>query len=209
MIKLEKLSDSSNLPLLATFNSGQFSLDIVMFDKLRKKIEEESNQGENSGGEMVKERPNENQQSLEEKRPETVIESSYHTDAESENTSEIGIGSLMNKRAKLEEAIDYVGLMIKNLKDKRTNLEKEIEDESVDIKNLKEKLVKVTDYINEENVGIQNLVKKRSEVEKEADDVGTIINDLRDKLSSIGSIVDEEGKRIKSFKDTRPKTDEF
>ena len=47
----------------------------------------------------------------------------------------------MNKRAKLEEAIDYVGLMIKNLKDKRTMLEKDIEEESVDIKNLKEKLL--------------------------------------------------------------------
>ena len=51
----------------------------------------------------------------------------------------IGIDALMNKRVKLEEAIDYVGLMIRNLKEKRTNLEKEIEDESVDIKNLREK----------------------------------------------------------------------
>ena len=46
--------------------------------------------------------------------------------------STIGIGELMGKRAKLEEAIDYVGLMIKNLKDKRTMLEKDIEEESVD-----------------------------------------------------------------------------
>ena len=46
------------------------------------------------------------------------------------------------KRAKLEEAIDYVGLMIKNLKDKRTLLEKDVEEEAVDIKNLKEKLTK-------------------------------------------------------------------
>ena len=68
--------------------------------------------------------------------------------------SEIGIGDLMNKRAKLEEAIDYVGLMIKNLKDKRTKLVKEIEDESVDIQNLKEKLVKVSEYIEEEGRGI-------------------------------------------------------
>ena len=59
----------------------------------------------------------------------------------SQSDSEIGISSLMNKRAKLEEAIDYVGGLIANLKEKRTNLEKEIEEESVDIKNLKEKLI--------------------------------------------------------------------
>ncbi len=59
--------------------------------------------------------------------------------------SQIGIGELIGKRAKLEEAIDYVGLMIKNLKDKRTLLEKDIEEESVDIKNLKEKLQKVSE----------------------------------------------------------------
>ncbi|MEK6870970.1 MAG: transcriptional regulator, partial [Thermoproteota archaeon] len=53
-----------------------------------------------------------------------------------ETVGEIGIVELMDKRAKLEEAIDYVGLMIKNLKDKRTVLEKDIEEESVDIKNL-------------------------------------------------------------------------
>ena len=74
-----------------------------------------------------------------------------------EADSDIGISSLMNKRAKLEEAIDYVGGLISNLKEKRTNLEKEIEEESVDIKNLKEKLMKVSDYIDEETRGIQHL----------------------------------------------------
>jgi len=49
----------------------------------------------------------------------------------------------MGKRFKLEEAIDYVGGMIKDLKEKRTNLVKNIEDESVDIKNMKEKLTKI------------------------------------------------------------------
>jgi hypothetical protein len=44
-----------------------------------------------------------------------------------ETVGEIGIVELMDKRVKLEEAIDYVGLMIKNLKDKRTVLEKDIE----------------------------------------------------------------------------------
>ena len=38
--------------------------------------------------------------------------------------SQLGIEGLMDKRFKLEEAIDYVGLMIKDLKDKRTNLVK-------------------------------------------------------------------------------------
>ena len=73
-----------------------------------------------------------------------------------EAVGEIGIVELMDKRAKLEEAIDYVGLMIKNLKDKRTVLEKDIEEESVDIKNLKEKLEKVSQYIEEENMRNQS-----------------------------------------------------
>jgi len=50
--------------------------------------------------------------------------SSYSQPAEESTSSQIGIGSLMDKRAKLEDAIDYVGLMIKNLKDKRTDWKK-------------------------------------------------------------------------------------
>ena len=57
--------------------------------------------------------------------------SSYSQPAEESTSSQIGIGSLMDKRAKLEDAIDYVGLMVKNLKDKRTKLEKDIEDEDM------------------------------------------------------------------------------
>ncbi len=38
--------------------------------------------------------------------------------------SQLGIQELMNKRFKLEEAIDYVGSMIKELRDKRSNLQK-------------------------------------------------------------------------------------
>src|ERR1700756_4367627 len=72
------------------------------------------------------------------KIPEPIQQTRMSTSGE-----DIGIKALMDKRTKLEKAIDYVGLMIKDLKDKRTNLEKNIEDESVDIKNLKEKLVKV------------------------------------------------------------------
>ena len=89
-----------------------------MFDKFK----------EEKGGEMMEERTEENV------NEEESVETSPN------NESTIGIGELMGKRAKLEEAIDYVGLMIKNLKDKRTMLEKDIEEESVDIKNLKEKL---------------------------------------------------------------------
>jgi chromosome segregation ATPase len=119
--------------------------------------------------------------------------------------SEIGIADLMNKRAKLEEAIDYVGLMIKNLKDKRTRLVKEIEDESVDIQNLKEKLVKVGEYIEEEGRGIRDLSNKRAQVEKQADEVGALIGNLRSKLASIDSVVEGEENKVKSIKESRQK----
>lgn len=108
------------------------------------------------------------------KIPEPIQQTRMSTSSE-----DIGIKALMDKRTKLEEAIDYVGLMIKDLKDKRTNLEKNIEDESVDIKNLKEKLVKVGQYIEEEKQGIKTLQQKRGEVEKEADDVAVMITNLR------------------------------
>ena len=121
----------------------------------------------------------------------------------SQTASQIGIEALMDKRVKLEEAIDYVGLMIKNLKDKRTKLVKNIEDESVDIKNLKEKLTKINQFIQDENEGLQQLTSKRSQVEKDADDVGNIVYGLRDKISEIDKIVADEASRIKSFKDSR------
>ncbi len=79
-----------------------------------------------------------------EDKPEENVKSVESTSTV-ESVSEIGIEELIEKRGKLEEAIDYVGLMIKNLKDKRTLLEKDIEEESVDIKNLKEKLQKVSE----------------------------------------------------------------
>jgi chromosome segregation ATPase len=120
---------------------------------------------------------------------------------------DIGIKELMDKRTKLEEAIDYVGIMIKDLKDKRTNLEKNIEDESVDIKNLKEKLLKVGQYIEEEKQGIKTLQNKRGQVEKEADDVATIITNLRERLISIDQVVNEEGNKIAKFKENRPKNE--
>lgn len=117
--------------------------------------------------------------------------------------SEIGIVGLIDKRARLEEAIDYVGLMIKSLKDKRTNLEKEIEEESVDIRNLKEKLEKVNDYIEEENRGVHDLTRKRTSVEQEADEVAVMINGLKDRLSGIDHIIDTEKENIRKLKSAR------
>ncbi|HXV65640.1 MAG TPA: hypothetical protein VD731_00230 [Nitrosopumilaceae archaeon] len=174
---------------------------VIMFEKFRK------NKEESGGSEMVEERPAEGEKSYPE---EGISESKISTPSEissqiqtSQSEGQIGIRALKDKRVKLEEAIDYVGLMIKNLKDKRTNLEKEIEDESVDIKNLKEKLMKVSEYIEEENQGIQNLTRKRSAVENEADNVGSLINNLRGKLSGIDSVINLEGEKIKNFKDSR------
>jgi len=178
---------------------------VIMFEKFRKKKEE---YGESGGSEMVEERP------VEEYHPKEIIsepesripppsENRPQIQTSSQSEGQIGIRALKDKRVKLEEAIDFVGLMIKNLKDKRTNLEKEIEDESVDIKNLKEKLMKVSEYIEEENQGIQNLTRKRSSVENEADNVGSMINNLRGKLSGIDSIINIEGEKIKNFKESR------
>ena len=184
-----------------------------LFDKFK---EEDS-----EGSEMVEERP-----AYEENEPETTQSESVESLPENEyrsevnevqdksqqstsSSSDIGISSLMDKRAKLEEAIDYVGMMISNLKEKRTGLEKEIEEESVDIKNLKEKLMKVNEYIEEETQGIQSLTNKRSSVEREADEVTSLITSLRDKLAGIDRIVDDEGSRIKSFKESRSKTSNF
>lgn len=123
--------------------------------------------------------------------------------------SRIGIGELMDKRARLEAAIDSVGLMIKNLKDKRTLLEKEIEDESVDIKNLKEKLQKVSEYIEEESAGIVDLARKREEVEAEADEVSALITSLSNRLSGIDRIIDEEGDRVKKIKSAKESSAEM
>ena len=74
---------------------------------------------EEEGGEMVEERPSEYQAQPSQDTAESVPESQPEMN---ESDSDIGISSLMNKRAKLEEAIDYVGGLISNLKEKRTNL---------------------------------------------------------------------------------------
>jgi len=123
--------------------------------------------------------------------------------------TEIGIGNLKDKRVKLEEAVDYVGLLIANLKEKRTRLEKEVEEESVDIKNLRAKLAKVGEYIQEEGQSLQNLSSKRSVVEQQADEVCGIIDNLRGHLAKINQVVEEEGNVIKDFKNSREKSDNF
>lgn len=179
-----------------------------MFDKLRKKLQENE---DSEGSVMVEEKPlEEPETSIEHppresyQEPESPPEIQTKTESVSTSQSQIGVSELMNKRVKLEEAIDFVGLMIKNLKDKRTKLEKDIEDESVDIKNLKEKLMKVSEYIEEENEGIQSLTKKRGAIENDADEVGNLINNLRSKLSGLDGIIDAEGDRVKNFKESRP-----
>ncbi|TSA18390.1 MAG: transcriptional regulator [Nitrosopumilales archaeon] len=182
------------------------------FKKNRDKLNEFSSENEPEGSVMIEDIHHEPQKAespeFEHKAVEQVkIPESIEQFNMSQPTEDIGIRSLMDKRTKLEEAIDYVGLLIKNLKDKRTKLEKSIEDESVDIKNLKEKLLKVGQYIDEERHGIKVLQQKRTDVEKEADDVGVIINNLREKLMSIDSIVNEEGSKIEKFKESRPKSE--
>ena len=162
-----------------------------------------------SGGEMVEEMPTkveESNESIVEETEEYQPGSDETSYTESASNESIGISSLMNKRAKLEEAVDYVGGLISQLKEKRTSLEKEIEDESVDIKNLKEKLIKVSEYISEETQGIQQLSQKRLSVEKEADDVGHLIVSLKEKLTGIDRIIEDEGSRIKNFRESRDKT---
>ena len=103
-----------------------------MFDRFKKKKEEHE---ESSGSGMMEELP------VEEFHSEKIAEAKHiHEEVPPQETrtqpempshsgSQIGIRGLKDKRVKLEEAIDYVGLMIKNLKDKRTSLEKEIEEE--------------------------------------------------------------------------------
>jgi chromosome segregation ATPase len=190
-----------------------------MFDKFRKKKDDEfgstssgTDKASNSTGKTLQYEPRSEagtsvmeesnfRPSEQVKIPEPIQQTRMSTN------EDIGIKALMDKRTKLEEAIDYVGLMIKDLKDKRTNLEKNIEDESVDIKNLKEKLVKVGQYIEEEKQGIKALQQKRSDVEKEADDVASMITSLRERLLSIDQVVNEEGSKIAKFKESRPKAE--
>jgi len=193
-----------------------------MFDRFRKKKNEFEgvSSTEDSFAEYTGKTFQYESKEIESEKTSEVLEESISTPSEqvkipepiqqtrmSAPSDDIGIKALMDKRTKLEEAIDYVGLMIKNLKDKRTNLEKNIEDESVDIKNLKEKLIKVGQYIEEEKQGIKTLQQKRGEVEKEADDVATIISNLREKLVNIDQVVNEEGSKIAKFKESRPKTE--
>ena len=155
----------------------------------------------------------------EEKSASDLVEAGSEPAQEAQNTqapppqptsqTEIGIGNLKDKRVKLEEAVDYVGLLIANLKEKRTRLEKEVEEESVDIKNLRAKLAKVGEYIQEEGQSLQNLSSKRSVVEQQADEVCGIIDNLRGHLAKINQVVEDEGTTIKEFKNSREKSSDF
>ena len=117
-------------------------------------------------------------------------------------SSEIGITGLIDKRSKLEEALNYVGVLVGNLKTKRTSLEKEIEEEYVDIKKLNEKLLKAKNYIDEEHQGIAQLIQKRALVEKEADAIGDLVVNLKDNIARISSVMSDEENRVLDIKKT-------
>ena len=71
-----------------------------------------------SGGEMVEERPPETENDGDSVVQDAEYQSSSEQTGEqteystAESNENIGISSLMNKRAKLEEAVDYVGGLI-------------------------------------------------------------------------------------------------
>ena len=91
-----------------------------LFDRLKDEDSE--------GSEMVEERPSyeepETTESLSDNEQSPSVNDVQESVEQTSSRSDIGISSLMDKRAKLEEAIDYVGMMISNLKEKRTGLEK-------------------------------------------------------------------------------------
>lgn len=140
--------------------------------------------------------------------PITNPESSPNTNLGSSSTpnergDSLGIGELMNKRAKLEDAVDYVGVMITNLRDKRTGLEKEIEDESVEIKNIHEKLVKVQEYIETERQGIESLKVRRASVDAYANKAAERMNALRGLISELDGVVKSELEQTRSFRESK------
>ncbi len=84
---------------------------------------------DSEGSEMVEERPYEETESeTVESEPENEYRSESNEvrenveQAASTSGGDIGISSLMDKRAKLEEAVDYVGMMIANLKERQMRL---------------------------------------------------------------------------------------
>ena len=90
-----------------------------LFDVFKDKDDED----DKGGTEEINFESLKNQDNSSESEPEPQQETTtYSPPAEetpsyssSQTESQIGIGALMDKRVKLEEAIDYVGLMIKNL----------------------------------------------------------------------------------------------
>ena len=95
------------MPLI-TFNSVHSDYASQMFEKFRKKEDD-------SGGEMVQEGQHESELEQPQVESKPSLREGQGTHESMSSDGDIGIGSLMNKRAKLEEAIDYVGLMIKRV----------------------------------------------------------------------------------------------
>lgn len=117
----------------------------------------------------------------------------------SEAEFQIGINLLIDKRIKLDEAIDSLGLIILRLREKRTVLEKQIEDTSVDLKNLRGKIGSVTQYIDEERKGLDSLSMRRSIVEQEADNLGRLVGSLRENIAQMDNVMNTEQKQIKQM----------
>jgi len=69
-----------------------------------------------SGG-MTEEHRSEDTSSDFQSEPEPAEKTTSYSQPETTIRSQLGIEELMSKRVKLEEAIDYVGGMIKNLKE--------------------------------------------------------------------------------------------
>jgi len=100
----EKLN--CQLLISLTFYSILFtSILVIMFEKFRKDHVEHE---ESSGSEMVEERPKEEP---EHHNTEKDVSESQSQTVSSSSEGQIGIRALKDKRVKLEEAIDYVGLM--------------------------------------------------------------------------------------------------
>ena len=106
---------------------NKFIESMGLFDVFKDKDEDSDN------GEMTEEYRSEGTSSSSESEPEPAEETMGGGDTPAEETtsyvqpetavqSQLGIEGLMDKRFKLGEAIDYVGLMIKNLKEKLTKI---------------------------------------------------------------------------------------
>ena len=120
-----------------------------------------------------------------------------------DRSDSLGISELMAKRTRLEDAVDYVGIMITNLREKRTGLAKEIEEESIEIDNIHEKLIKVQEYIDGERRGLETLKERRASVDSSANQAAERMNTLRILISELDGIVNSESNQTRSFKESQ------